>query len=98
MIEGLYSGYAKKIRITAQLPPLVFNVLKLSDTIVVDNISYFIDEMDINITTGKTKFSLLRVTDIKTRLEGRDEGEEAWQDSDVNWEDEQRNWEVKRNL
>jgi hypothetical protein len=100
MIEGLYSAYAKKVRINAQLPPLVFNVLKLSDTIIVDNISYFIDEMDINITTGKTKFSLLRVTDIKTRLEGRDEGSEgaAWQDSDVNWEDEHRNWEVKRNL
>ena len=98
MIEGLYSGYAKKIRVTAYLPPLVFNVLKLSDTIVVDNISYFIDEMDINITTGKTKFSLLRVTDIKTRLEGRDEGEAAWQDADTNWENEHRNWEVKRNL
>ena len=98
MIEGIYSGYAKKIRITAYLPPLVFNVLKLSDTIIVDNISYFIDEMDINITTGKTKFSLLRVTDIKTRLEGRDEDEAAWQDADVNWEDEHRNWEVKRNL
>ena len=96
MIEGIYSGFAKKIKITAHLPPLVFNSLKLSDTIIVDNISYFIDEMDINITTGKTKFSLLRVTDIKTRLEGRDEGEEAWQDADVNWDDDIRNWEVKR--
>lgn len=96
MIEGLYSAYAKKIRITAFLPPLVFNELRLSDTMIVDNISYFIDEMDINITTGKTKFSLLRVTDITTRIQGRNFGEAVWQDSDVNWENETRNWEINQ--
>tara|TARA_R110002096_G_scaffold8986_1_gene36274 strand:- start:24991 stop:28095 length:3105 start_codon:yes stop_codon:yes gene_type:complete len=98
MIEGLYSPFAKRIGLSAFLPPLIFNKLRLSDTIIVDNISYFIDEMDINITTGKTKFSLLRVTDIKTRLEGRTEDEEVWQDTDVVWDDEVRTWEVKRNL
>lgn len=98
MIEGLYSPFAKKIRVNAQLPPLMFNKIRLSDTIIVDNVSYFIDEMDINITTGKTKFSLLRVTDIKTRLEGKDEGEAVWQDADAVWETEARNWEVKRNI
>lgn len=98
MIEGLYSPFAKKIRVTAFLPPLIFNKVSLADTIIVDNISYFIDEMDINITTGKTKFSLLRVTDIKTRLEGREEGEEVWQEADVTWDTEFRNWEVKRNI
>ena len=69
--------------------------MRLSDTIIVDNISYFIDEMDINITTGKTKFSLLRVTDIKTRLEGKPEREEdgaTWNTKSVLWEDVSDEW------
>ena len=95
-IEGIYSPFAKKIVINTYLPPLIFNKVRLSDTIIVDNISYFIDEMDINITTGKTKFSLLRVTDIKTRLQGqienRPSGEAYWEDTDVLWNSSNDVW------
>ena len=95
-IESIYSSFAKKIVIYTYLPPLIFNKVKLNDTIVVDNISYFIDEMDINITTGKTKFSLLRVTDITTRLEGKPEnrpsGQAYWESTDVLWNSNSDVW------
>ena len=95
-IESIYSSFAKKIVINTYLPPLIFNKVRLNDTIVVDNISYFIDEMDINITTGKTKFSLLRVTDITTRLQGKPEnrpsGQAYWESTDVLWNSNSDLW------
>ena len=94
MIEGIYSPYAKRINVNAMLPPLIFNKITLADTVVIDNISYFIDSMDINITTGRTKFSLLRVTDIKLRLEGNEEGSINWETVNTNWESYNDNWET----
>lgn len=91
-IAGIYSSYAKKIKVDAYLPPLVFTKLKLNDTIIVDNISYFIDEMDINVTTSKTKFSLLRVTDIKTRLQGKPENQVEWKEDQILWNTETKSW------
>ena len=84
-IESIYSQYSKKIKVKAFLPPLMFSKLKLNDTIIVDNTDYFIDEMDINITTGEVKFSLLRVTNIVTRLEGNQEGSKPIQDDNDLW-------------
>ncbi len=95
MIEGIYSPYAKRLNVNAMLPPIIFNKITLADTVVIDNISYFIDSMDINITTGRTKFSLLRVTDIKVRLEGRPEGSVTWEEIDTNWESYNDNWETR---
>ena len=91
-IAGIYSSYAKKIKVDAYLPPLMFTKLKLNDTIIVDNISYFIDEMDINITTSKTKFSLLRVTDIKTRLESKPKNQVEWEKDKILWNTEESVW------
>jgi hypothetical protein len=48
--------------------------------------------MDINITTSKTKFSLLRVTDIETRLQGRDENNIGYKEEDIKWEIENKLW------
>lgn len=95
MIGGIYSPYAKRVNVNAMLPPLIFNKITLADTVVIDNISYFIDSMDINITTGRTKFSLLRVTDIKLRLEGNEEGSINWETVNTNWESYNDNWETK---
>ncbi len=94
-INSIYSPFAKKIKVDAYLPPLIFNKLKLNDTIIVNNISYFIDTMDINITTSKTKFSLLRVTDITTRLKGSEEGTINWEDESDLWDSANKNWDVK---
>tara|TARA_R110002074_G_scaffold157357_1_gene314261 strand:+ start:3252 stop:6110 length:2859 start_codon:yes stop_codon:yes gene_type:complete len=69
-IQNIYSAFAKKINISAYLPPMMFITLRLNDTLIIDNISYFIDTMKVNVTTGKTDFSLLRVTNNDKRLVG----------------------------
>lgn len=69
-IQNIYSAFAKKINISAYLPPIMFISLRLNDTLIIDNISYFIDTMKVNVTTGKTDFSLLRVTNNDKRLIG----------------------------
>ena len=91
-IDSIYSPFAKKINVEAYLPPLFFYNLKLNTTIIIDNISYFIDTMDINITTSKVKFSLLRTTDIETRLEGKDANQIDWENETVLWSTETKNW------
>jgi len=91
-INSIYSPFAKKINVEAYLPPLFFYNLKLNTTIIIDNISYFIDTMDINITTSKVKFSLLRTTDIKTRLEGKDANQIDWENETVLWSTETKTW------
>lgn len=91
-IDSIYSSFAKKIKVEAYLPPLFFYNLKLNTTIIIDNISYFIDTMDINITTSKVKFSLLRTTDIKTRLEGKDANQIDWENETILWSTETKTW------
>lgn len=91
-IASIYSPFAKKIKVEAYLPPLFFYNLKLNTTIIIDNISYFIDTMDINITTSKVKFSLLRTTDIKTRLEGKDANQIDWENETILWSTETKTW------
>ena len=91
-IDSIYSPFAKKINVEAYLPPLFFYNLKLNTTIIIDNISYFIDTMDINITTSKVKFSLLRTTDIETRLEGKDANQIDWENESVLWSTETKTW------
>ena len=91
-INSIYSPFAKKINVEAYLPPLFFYNLKLNTTIIIDNISYFIDTMDINITTSKVKFSLLRTTDIETRLEGKDANQIDWENETVLWSTETKTW------
>lgn len=92
-IAGIYSPYAKKIKLTARLTPILFTSIKLNDTIIVDNVTYFIEEMDLNILTGETKFTLLRTTQITTRLKGGngpdvDNATLIWDEAENNWEDE----------
>ena len=91
-IKGIYSEYSKKIKVDAFLPPLIFSKLRLNDTIIVDNTDYFIDEMDINITTSKVKFSLLRVTNIVTRIEGNNEDSEPNEDNEELWNTTEDIW------
>jgi len=91
-IASIYSPFAKKIKVEAYLPPLFFYNLKLNTTIIIDNISYFIDTMDINITTSKVKFSLLRTTDINTRLEGKDANQIDWENETILWSTETKTW------
>jgi hypothetical protein len=92
-IRGIYSSFARKIKLDAFLPPMIFTRLRLNDTIIVDGISYFIDTMDINITTSKTKFSLLRVTDIETRLKGKVQGSTSLEKETGIWNLESKKWE-----
>ena len=91
-IKSIYSPFAKKIKVSAFLPPLIFNRLRLNSSIMIDNIVYFIDEMDINITTSKVKFSLLRTTDITISYQGKDAEGVNWEDEALEWELETKDW------
>lgn len=94
-ISGIYSPFAKKIKIKCHFPPLVLSNIELNDTVVVDTVSYFIETMDLNIINGEAKLTLLRVTDIQTRLSGGGDdigGDESiWDTTNTNWEDETLN-------
>ena len=72
-IKGIYSAYAKRLELSAKLPPIIFSKLNLNDTLVIDRVSYIIDSMDININKASTKLNLLRVTDETKVFEGTEE-------------------------
>ena len=93
-IKSIYSPFAKKIKVSAFLPPLIFNRLRLNSSIMIDNIVYFIDEMDINVTTSRVKFSLLRTTDITTSYQGKDATGLNWEDEALEWELQSKVWDA----
>ena len=76
---------------------MLLSKLKLNDTVIIDTVSYFIESMDVNITNGKSKLTLLRTTDITTRLESSSDGESTdtderlWETTNTKWEDETLN-------
>mgnify|MGYP003670727687 CR=1 FL=1 len=96
-ISSIYSPFAKKYKIKCHLPPMLLSKLKLNDTVIIDTVSYFIESMDVNITNGKSKLTLLRTTDITTRLESSSDGESTdtderlWETTNTKWEDETLN-------
>lgn len=69
-INSIYSAYAKRFKTQAYLPPAMIARLNLSDTLVINRVSYIIDSMDININKSLTKFDLLRATDVFKTFEG----------------------------
>ena len=77
-IQGIYSKFSRRLEVKAYLPPSIFSRLKLSDTIVINNVSYIIDSMDVNINKALTKLNLLRaVGEFETIYEGDiDDGSE----------------------
>tara|TARA_R110002012_G_scaffold78746_1_gene200584 strand:- start:3345 stop:6059 length:2715 start_codon:yes stop_codon:yes gene_type:complete len=96
-INSIYSPYAKRLKMTAILPPLIFINLKLNDQIVYNNTSYTIDQMSVNIISGEVKFDLLRITDeydVFKRTEPSDKPNTNWEDINTNWENINENWEI----
>jgi hypothetical protein len=92
-ISGIYSNYARRQTLTAYLPPVIFTKLRLNDFIIMDNVSYRIDSMDINVTDAKTKLDLLRMTDYKASYEGgRQPDELIWNTISEVWELASENW------
>ena len=92
-ISGIYSNYARRQTLTAYLPPVIFTKLKLNDFIIMDNVSYRIDSMDINVTDAKTKLDLLRMTDYKASYEGgRQPDELIWNTISEVWELASNTW------
>ena len=59
-IQGIYSKHAKKFDLKAYLPPIIFSKLKLSDTLIIDRVSYNIESMDVNVNKSLTKLSLIK--------------------------------------
>lgn len=70
-IQGIYSKFSRRLEVKSYLPPAIFSRLSLSDTIVINNVSYIIDSMDVNINKALTKLNLLRVVgEFTTVYEG----------------------------
>lgn len=58
-ISGLFSGTARRIQISATLPVSFLLNYNLGDTIVYKNKEYFINELTVDLTTGKAELELI---------------------------------------
>lgn len=57
-VETIYSLKQRKFTFDANLPPRYIEELSLNDRIIIDNNRYKINDYKINLTNGKTKFTL----------------------------------------
>jgi hypothetical protein len=58
-ISKTYSVYSREFEIEAYLPKWIITTIKLNDVIKIDNVLFQINEIEINLTTRKTKMKLL---------------------------------------
>ena len=57
-IKTIYDKSSRIFKIEAQLPSYLISTIELNDVVIIDNIEYRINEMDINLNTGRVKFEL----------------------------------------
>jgi len=96
-ISSIYSNYARRYIVETYLPPLIFQNLKLNDIIVINRNDFYIEGMDIDITTAKTKLKLLRLTDIQAQWGNRGRWQDdglclIWNEAAGLWEETEELW------
>lgn len=91
-ISGIYSPYARRVTCEAYLPAIMFLNIKLKDSLLINNISFIIDAIKTNMTTGKSELELLRVTDEETVYEVPSEGQIVWNTEESLWSDKEGLW------
>lgn len=95
-ITAIYSPYARRFICEAYLPSTMHLKMELNDTMLINNIPFTIDSAKTNLTTGKTMFELLRITDENTVYEMPPEEAKGtvWNIIGKTWEGMATNWEV----
>ena len=95
-ITAIYSPYARRFICEAYLPSTMHLKMELNDTMLINNIPFIIDSAKTNLTTGKTMFELLRVTDENTVYEMPPEYAKGvvWNIISKTWDGLNNNWEV----
>lgn len=73
-IRGVYDKQSRIVSVTAYLPSTIITNIRLNDEIILQNNRYFINKIDANITTGKTKLELLTKLDIDLNLQVYEDG------------------------
>lgn len=61
-IQGIYSIDARKVMVNAYLPSKFIFQYNLNDKIIINNIAFNIDNLKINLLTGKSTLTLNRIT------------------------------------
>jgi hypothetical protein len=73
-IKGIYDKQSRIVTVNAYLPTTIISSIKLNDEIVIKERSYFINKIDVNITTGKASLELITKWDIDVGESVYDEG------------------------
>lgn len=92
-ISGIYSAYARRYKCEAWLPSTMHMKVKLNDTLLINNIPFLIDEIKTNLTTGKSKLELLRLTDELTVFPMPPEAVDG-----LIWSTDEKVWELETEL
>lgn len=91
-IAGIYSPYARRVKVDCYLPPLIFAKINLNDSIIINRTVFLIDNIQTNLTTGKTSFDLLRVTDVETTYVVPSEDQLVWNTEESLWNNKTETW------
>lgn len=81
-IENIFNSRNRLLKITAQLPIGITQKLRLNDTLTINNRKFYINSMNINLSTGKTDLELINKYEVNAVWE---QVEELWSNIDTNW-------------
>lgn len=58
-VESIYNQNVRRLNISAYIPYNKLKTIQVNDTIVINNVSYFIDGFTVDLTTNKATFDLI---------------------------------------
>lgn len=68
-ISGIYNENSRRVKYSAYLPPsFIFNYA-INDKLIISDVAFDIDKIDINLLTGKSNLELLRLTPYEQEYE-----------------------------
>ena len=92
-ISGIYSPYARRVKVDCYLPSLMFSKINLNDSVIIADTVFLIDNITTNLKSGKTSFELLRVTDVETKYVVPNEGQQKTNTDEYTWDERTEKWE-----
>lgn len=81
-IQNIFNTRNRLLKITAQLPVGITQKLTLADTLVINNRKFYINSMNINLSTGKAQLELINRYDVNAIWE---QVEDLWSNVNTNW-------------
>ena len=91
-ISGIYSPYARRVKVDCYLPSLMFSKINLNDSVIIADTVFLIDNITTNLKSGKTSFELLRVTDVETKYVVPTEGQQKTNTDEYTWDERTEKW------